>query len=97
MNNRLADLQAKLTEARENEVDLEGIKHFCKLASENLANFNYAEKRLAIEALQREVWLDGEDISITGVIPSCDIASTQLKPGHREWLFLYCRRSPYRA
>ena len=97
LNNRLADLQARLTEARENEVDLEGIKHFCKLASENLANFNYAEKRLAIEALQIEVWLDGKDISITGVIPSCDIASTQRKPGHRGWLSLYYHKSPYIA
>ena len=95
LNNRLADLQARLTEARESEVDLEGVKHFCKLASENLANFNYAEKRLAIEVLQIEVWLDGEDILITGVIPSCDIASTQLKPGHRGWLSLYYDKSPY--
>ena len=83
LNNRLIDLKARLAEAKQSEVDLDGIKHFCKLASGNLADFTYNEKRLVVEALQLEVWLDGNAISITGVIPSCGIASIQLKPGHR--------------
>ncbi len=58
-------------------------KHFCELASENLTNFTYADKRLALEALRIEAWINNEDILIKGAIPAYDLASTQLKPGHR--------------
>ena len=67
-------------EIKQTNLDLLGVKHFCELASENLANFTFADKRLALEALRIEVWADGENISVRGIVPTCDIASTQLKP-----------------
>jgi len=97
LKSRLSELSTRIAEVRQDELDLAGVKHFCQLASENLANFTYADKRLALEALRIEVWIDGEDISIPGAVPTCDIATTQLKPGHWGWLPLYYHKSPCRA
>jgi len=53
------------------------------LASKNLTNFTYDDKRLALEALRIEVWVDGEDISVTGAVPIYDIVTIWLKRGHQ--------------
>lgn len=83
--------------AKQTEIDHEGVKHFCKLASKNLDNFTFSEKRLALDALRIEVWVEAENISITGVVPTFDTASTQLKPGRQGWLFLCYGKNPYKA
>ena len=56
--------------AGECKLDVEGIKRFCELAATNIKNFGFREKRLALEALQIKVWLDGFHIAIKGVIPA---------------------------
>lgn len=95
LKTRLAELSKGIADAEQTEVDIVGLKHFCELASRNLANFTFADKRLALDALRLEVRIDGENISISGAVPAYDIASTQLKPSHREWLSLYYHKSPY--
>ena len=55
LNSRLSELTAKVGEAKQTELDLVGLKHFCELAQHNLKNFSYEEKRLALEALRIEV------------------------------------------
>ena len=97
LKSRLSELSARMSEAKQNEFDLVGLKHFCELARHNIKNFGYGEKRLALEALRIEVWIDSENISMTGAVPTCDIATTRLKPGHREWLSLYYHKSLGRA
>ncbi|MFC1934881.1 recombinase family protein [Chloroflexota bacterium] len=84
LKSRKAQLEASIAEINRNELDLTRAGHFCALARENLANFTYTDKRLALEALQIEVLVDGQDISITGAVPLCEIVSTPLKPGHGE-------------
>lgn len=83
LKSRLSELSTRMAEVEQAELDLPGVKHFCTLASENLTNFTYADKRLALEALRIEAWINGEDILIKGAIPAYDIASTQLKRGHQ--------------
>lgn len=55
--------------ARQSLIDVQGIRHFCELAARNIKTFGFQEKRLALEALQIKVWLDGFHIDIKGVIP----------------------------
>ncbi len=84
LKSRLSELSTRMAEVEQAELDLPGVKHFCELASENLTNFTYADKRLALETLRIEAWINGEDILIKGAIPAYDLASTQLKLGHQE-------------
>ena len=50
-------------------MDMSNIERFCEKARQNLQNFNYEDKRLALEALQVKIWIDGEAIEISGAIP----------------------------
>jgi len=78
LKERKAELEKKIEDAKENEVDLEGVERFCELARENLMNFTYEDKRLALEALQIRVAINGDNISVHGAIPvvTGDIVST---------------------
>lgn len=49
--------------------DVEGIKQACELVRSNLGSLGFGDKRLALEALQIKVKVDGKDINIEGVIP----------------------------
>lgn len=40
----------------------------------NLTELSFENKRLALEALNVKVWLDGEAITIEGSIPTADLA-----------------------
>ena len=75
---RKAELEKKIEDAKENEVDLEGVEKFCELAKENLMDFTFEKKRFALEALQVKVRIDGDRVYIEGAIPvvESDIAST---------------------
>lgn len=57
LKSRLSELSTRIARVNQNELDLAGVRLFCELAKENLANFTYADKRLALEALQIEVWV----------------------------------------
>lgn len=39
------------------DFDLDGIRNFYELAKRNLGNFNFEDKRLALEALRIKVWM----------------------------------------
>ena len=56
--------------------NLDNIAAFCKLASENIDNFDYEQKRLALQALQVKVWIDGEAITIEGAVPQTEAIET---------------------
>ena len=78
LKQRRTELETKISQARKAEVDIEGIERFCELVQQNLKDFTFEDKRLALEALQVEVWVDGEKITIKGAIPVIegDIEST---------------------
>ena len=64
-----AELQRRVKQAKEAEVDAEGIEKFCELARRNLRTFGYEQRRLALEALRVKVWIDGDKVAIEGAIP----------------------------
>ncbi len=69
---RRAELEKKIENAKENEVDLKGVERFCELVRENLMNFTYEDKRLALEALRIRVNINGDNVSVHGAIPVID-------------------------
>jgi len=73
-----AELEIRIDQAKQAEVNIDGIKRFCELARQNLGNFTFEDKRLALEALQTEIWVDGDTITVLGSIPIIedDIVST---------------------
>jgi len=79
LKQRRGELETKIKQAREAEVDIEGIERFCALVKQNLRDFTFEDKRLALEALQIEIWVDGDTINVLGSIPIIegDIVSTR--------------------
>jgi site-specific DNA recombinase len=64
-----ASLEEKIKAFEQCQVDIEGIKQACHLVKDNLVNFGFEEKRLALEALQIRVLVDGDSVNIEGSIP----------------------------
>jgi len=79
LKERRAELETRIDQAKQAEVDIAGIERFCELVQQNLRDFTFEDKRLALEALQTEVWVDGETITVLGSIPVIegDIVSTR--------------------
>ena len=69
LKERRLQLLNKIEMAKQAEVDLVGIEMFCELVKMNLGKFSYEDKRLALDALQVKVWIDGDQIEMAGVIP----------------------------
>ena len=66
----IQETEKKLEQAKESHIDLEKIDDFCKIASQNLADFGYAEKKLALETLKTKVWIDGNNPPrLEGILP----------------------------
>ena len=63
-------------------MDIQGIREACELVSKNLTEISFENKRLALEALNIKVGIDGENIRIEGPIPISEgvIVTTQLQP-----------------
>jgi len=72
-----AELKKQIEEARELTLSIEGIKEASELAKSNLATLTYQEKRLALESLSIKAFVDGDSISIEGLVPmpEADIVS----------------------
>jgi len=72
------ELERLIEASKQAEVDIDSIKRCCELVRSNLTDFTFENKRLALEALNIKVWIDGENIAIKGAIPLGEdaIAST---------------------
>lgn len=70
-----SDIENKIASITQAAQDMAGVEEFCKLASKNLENFSFADKRLALEALAIEVKIDGANVYLTGAIPVCEVES----------------------
>lgn len=57
----------------------EGIEKTCAALSGKIKNLDFEDKRLALEALQIRVFIDGDSINITGAIP-VDVSRTVNTP-----------------
>ena len=63
------EIEARIEQARQSQVNVEDIKKACEIVSNNLGDLSYEEKRLALEALNIKVWLNNERVTIEGAIP----------------------------
>jgi DNA repair exonuclease SbcCD ATPase subunit len=69
LEQRKSELETRIEQAKETEVDMECIERFCELVRQNLRDFTFDDKRLALEALSIKVFVDGNSINIEGAIP----------------------------
>lgn len=69
LQRELTETEKKLEQAGESHIDFEKVEEFCKIASQKLADFGYAEKKLALETLNIKVWIDGNTTRLDGVLP----------------------------
>jgi len=79
LKQRGVELETRMEQAKQAEVDIVGIERFCELVRQNLRDFTFEDKRLALEALRLEVWVDEDTLRVLGSIPVIegDIASTR--------------------
>ena len=77
---RIGELERRIEASKQAEVDIDSIKRCCELVRSNLADFTFENKRLALQALNIKVCIDGENIAIEGAVPMGEdaIASTLL-------------------
>ena len=47
---------------------MESIERFCEVVRQNLGEFTFENKRLALEALSIKVWVEGNKLEIEGAI-----------------------------
>jgi len=64
-----SELETRIEQIKETHVDMESIERFCELGRQNLEDFTFEDKRLALETLQIKVWVDGNNTTIEGAIP----------------------------
>ncbi len=67
-----AELEAKIEQTQRAAVDMDSIKMVCDIVSKSLGNLTYEDKRLAIKALDIEVWIKGNELIMEGSIPIPD-------------------------
>jgi site-specific DNA recombinase len=81
------DIENRIRQVKQTQYALQDVEKYCTLARRNLSGFTYEDKRLALEALQIEVWIDGEAVSIKGFIPPVSakgvVASTLCRQSER--------------
>jgi len=66
----IQETEKKLEQAKDSHIDLEKVEDFCKIASLNLIDFGYAEKKLTLETLKIKAWMDGNNPPrLQGVLP----------------------------
>lgn len=81
LKQRRKELETRIEQARQTKVNFENIERFCDLVRQKLGDFTFEDKRLALEALQVKVWVDGNNVNIEGAIPvgEGDIESATLR------------------
>lgn len=50
-------------------LSVQDMERACELVKRNVNGLSFEDKRLALEALQIKVWVDGDDVAIEGAIP----------------------------
>ena len=75
-----AELEQKIKASQEAAINFPKLEHFVELIREKLTKLDFETKRMAIEALDIKVWIDGYNVEVTGAIPISDsvIASPQM-------------------
>ncbi len=74
-----AELEAQIKASQDAAISLPKLEHFVELLRQKLTTLDFETKRLALDMLNIQVWLDGHNVEITGIIPVMDdvIVTTQ--------------------
>jgi len=88
LQSRKAELEKQIKASQEAIISLPKLECFVELMRQKLSTLDYETKRLALEMLNITVWLDGQNIEITGVLPVAENAivttqSSRLGHNHR--------------
>lgn len=77
-----AELEKGINSSTQEKMDIHNIEVACALVRKSLTELSFENKRLALEALNITVWINGENIKIEGCIPIKGrvIATTQSLP-----------------
>ena len=67
-----AEVERKIKASQEAAITLPKLEGFVELVKERLSTLDFETKRMAIEALDIKVWIDGQNVEVTGVIPISD-------------------------
>jgi len=65
---RKAELETKLKASQEAAVDIPELEEFIKYVQSRISNLGFEDRRQALDMLGITVWLDGENVEITGTI-----------------------------
>jgi site-specific DNA recombinase len=63
-----AELEAQIKACRDAAINIPDLERLVQRIQAGIANLDFEGKRLALDALNITVWLDGENIEVTGVI-----------------------------
>jgi site-specific DNA recombinase len=62
-------LTKQIEGARQTHLDEEAIEKLCQTVMSNLKTLTFEDRRMVLDALQIKVWVDGDNLTITGSIP----------------------------
>jgi len=74
LQSKKAELEKQIKASQEAIISLPKLERFVELMRQKLSTLDYETKRLALEMLNIKVWLDGQNIEITGVLPVAEDA-----------------------
>jgi len=80
LKQRIGELEKKLKQARDSNVDLGRLEEFCQVASQNLLEFGHTERKMALEVLKVRVRIDGTSATLEGVLPIPDEVCAMSQP-----------------
>jgi site-specific DNA recombinase len=84
-------LQKRLEAQTATEYQIEALKQYCEAVSANIEDFGFAEKRLALEALNLTLIVGLDSIKIQGTIPT-EVSTTSTLSISSDYLILQSRR-----
>ena len=84
---RKAEIQARIKTSKEAIINIPKLAHTVELLRQKLKAPDFAMKRDFIESMGIKVWLDGEDVEITGFIPSEEVAIVHTSSQRRFSIF----------
>jgi len=73
-----AELEAQIKASQDAVISLPKLEHTVELLRQQLKDPDFATKRDFIEGMGITVWLDGENVEITGFIPTEDIVTATM-------------------
>ena len=83
LEDRRKELGDQTTVARQAEVDIEDVSRACEIVRSNLTELSFEKKRFALEALKIRTVLNGDNVTLEGVIVSTpSIRSEHNRPQH---------------